>query len=120
MVTAANVNEIVVLEDLVRAIPPVAVKVGHPRSRPDMLLGDRAYDSQPHRDWLWACGIVPMLAEKGTGHGSGLGAIRWVVERTISWLHGFRRLRIRFERRVGEPSEVQGFELSRRFWFIPA
>ncbi|WP_408378106.1 transposase, partial [Paraburkholderia sp. RL18-085-BIA-A] len=22
----------------------------------------------------------------------------WVVERTISWLHNFRRLRIRFER----------------------
>ncbi|MFD9659981.1 IS5/IS1182 family transposase, partial [Streptomyces mirabilis] len=24
---------------------------------------------------------------------------RYVVERTISWLHGFRRLRIRWERR---------------------
>ncbi|MFM0327118.1 transposase, partial [Caballeronia glebae] len=27
-----------------------------------------------------------------------LGKTRWVVERTISWLHNFRRLRIRFER----------------------
>jgi hypothetical protein len=32
-------------------------------------------------------------------HGTGLGTFRWVVERTISWLHGFRRLRIRWERR---------------------
>jgi transposase len=25
---------------------------------------------------------------------------RWFVERTISWLHNFRRLRIRWERRA--------------------
>ncbi|MDX2828607.1 transposase, partial [Streptomyces ipomoeae] len=29
----------------------------------------------------------------------GLGVFRYVVERTIAWLHGFRRLRIRWERR---------------------
>jgi transposase len=28
------------------------------------------------------------------------GYFRWVVERTISWLHGFRRLRTRWERRA--------------------
>ncbi|MEU7039095.1 transposase [Streptomyces sp. NPDC046237] len=27
------------------------------------------------------------------------GIHRWVVERTIAWLHGFRRLRVRWERR---------------------
>jgi transposase len=32
-------------------------------------------------------------------HGSGLGRYRWVVERTLAWLHQFRRLRIRYERR---------------------
>ena len=31
-------------------------------------------------------------------HGSGLGRERWVVERTFAWLHGFRRLRTRYER----------------------
>jgi transposase len=25
---------------------------------------------------------------------------RWVVERTIAWLHQFRRLRVRYERRA--------------------
>ncbi|MGW4027683.1 IS5/IS1182 family transposase, partial [Streptomyces sp. NPDC005009] len=35
----------------------------------------------------------------GQPHGSGPGIFRRVVERTISWLHGFRRLRIRWERR---------------------
>ncbi len=32
-------------------------------------------------------------------HGSGLGVRRWVVERTFAWLHFFRRLRLRWERR---------------------
>lgn len=36
---------------------------------------------------------MPVIAERGQPHGSGLGTFRWVVERTISWLHGFRRLR---------------------------
>jgi transposase len=31
---------------------------------------------------------------------SGLGTYRWVVERTFAWFHGFRRIRIRWERRA--------------------
>jgi transposase len=41
-----------------------------------------------------------VLAHRGTAHGSGLGTTRWVVERTISWLHQYRRPRVRYERRV--------------------
>ncbi|WUG81969.1 transposase [Streptomyces sp. NBC_00455] len=48
---------------------------------------------------LRAQGIKPVIARRGVLHGSGLGAHRWVVERTIAWFHGFRRLRIRWERR---------------------
>jgi transposase len=44
-------------------------------------------------------GIQPLLARRNTEHGSGLGTSRWVVERTISWLHQMRRLRTRFDRR---------------------
>jgi len=29
-----------------------------------------------------------------------LGRFRWVVERTIAWLHQFRRLLVRYERRA--------------------
>ncbi|MEX1015538.1 MAG: IS5/IS1182 family transposase, partial [Phycisphaeraceae bacterium] len=39
----------------------------------------------------------PHLARRNTLHGSGLGVYRWVSERTLSWLHQFRRLRIRRE-----------------------
>jgi len=29
-----------------------------------------------------------------------LGRTRWVVERTLAWLHRFRRLNMRYERRA--------------------
>jgi transposase len=85
---------------LVDAIPPIAGKVGRPVNRPQKVFADRAYDSEPHRNQLAQRGIEPVIAERYTEHGSGLGICRWVVERTISWLHQFRRLRIRYERRA--------------------
>jgi transposase len=84
---------------LVDAIPPVRGKCGRPRRRPDRVQGDRAYDSKPHRDQIRQRGIEPVLAKRNTEHGSGLGVYRWVVERSLSWLHQFRRLRVRCERR---------------------
>jgi transposase len=98
-VTAANVNDITELPSLYNAIPPVAGKVGHPKSKPDALQGDLAYDSEPHRQGLEALGVEPILPEKGIDDQSGLGKTRWPVERTLAWLHQNRRLRIRYERR---------------------
>jgi transposase len=98
-VTAANVNDITELPSLDNAIPPVAGKVGHPKSKPDALQGDLAYDSEPHRQGLEALGVEPILPEKGIDDQSGLGKTRWPVERTLAWLHQNRRLRIRYERR---------------------
>ena len=54
---------------------------------------------KPHRQALREVGTEPYIAKRNTEHGSGLGVRRWVVERTLSWLHQFRRLRIRYERR---------------------
>lgn len=45
-------------------------------------------------------GIKVRVAKPGDPHGSGLGRTRWVVERTLSWLHQYRRLRVRYERRA--------------------
>jgi transposase len=50
---------------------------------------------------LWQRGVKPMIARRQTDHGSGLGRDRWVVERTFAWLHNFKRLVIRYERRAG-------------------
>ncbi|SOD65125.1 Transposase, partial [Streptomyces sp. 1222.2] len=60
---------------------------------------DRGYDHDKYRRLLWQRGIRPVIAKRGQPHGTGLGIFRYVVERTIAWLHGFRRLRIRWERR---------------------
>src|SRR5215469_16026530 len=42
----------------------------------------------------------PGPSKPGSPHGSGLGVFRWVVERTLAWLHRFRRLALRYERRA--------------------
>ena len=65
-----------------------------------MLLADRGYDFDRYRRALRARGIRPVIARRGVAHGSGLGRQRWVVERTLAWLHQFKRLRIRWERRA--------------------
>ncbi|MFD8257713.1 IS5 family transposase [Streptomyces griseoluteus] len=97
--TGGNRNDVTQLLPLLDKIPAVAGVVGRPRHRPDALLADRGYDHDKYRRLLWQRGIRPVIAERGVEHGSGLGVFRWVVERTIAWLHGFRRLRIRWERR---------------------
>jgi transposase len=98
--SGGNHNDILELLPLVDAIPPVRGKRGRPRRRPRRLLGDGAYHSRGHRRELRARGISAVVPRPRQTHGSGLGKQRWVVERTIAWLHQYRRLRIRFERRA--------------------
>ena len=97
--TAANQHDVTELLTLVNDVPAIKGNPGAPRYRFDQLYADRAYDSEPHRQALREVGIEPHIAKRHTEHGSGLGLYRWVVERTLSWLHQYRRLRIRYERR---------------------
>ncbi|MFE1272138.1 IS5 family transposase [Streptomyces sp. NPDC058758] len=97
--TGGNRNDVTQLMPLLAKAPSVADLVGRPRRRPDTLLADRGYDHDKYRRLVWAQGIKPVIARRGVPHGSGLGVHRWVVEQTIAWLHGFRRLRVRWERR---------------------
>jgi transposase len=90
--TEANVAEVTQLIPLVDSAGP-QLPEGGPMHRPGAVYGDRAFDSEPHRQELRQRGIDPHLAKRRTEHGSGLGVFRWVVERTNSWLHGFRKLR---------------------------
>jgi transposase len=98
--SGANQPDVQQLLRLVANLPAVRGKPGRPRFRPDELYGDRAYDSEPARSVLRWLGIRPFLAKRRTEHGSGLGKVRYVVERTISWLHQQRRLRVRYDRRA--------------------
>src|SRR5262249_12623992 len=80
-------------------IPPVRHGVGRPRRRPKQVFADRGYDHDKYRRLVRAKKIQPRIARHSTEHGSGLGVVRWVIERTIAWYHGMRRLRIPYERR---------------------
>ena len=98
--TGGNRNDITQLLPLLDRVPAVAGLPGRPRQRPEMVIADRGYDHDKYRRLLWARGIKPVIARRNTEHGSGIGQHRWVVERTISWLHQMKRLLVRYERRA--------------------
>jgi transposase len=85
---------------LLDRVPAVGGRPGRPRRKPDRLLADRGYDHDSHRRALRARGITPEIARRQTAHGSGLGRARWVVERTFAWLHNYKRLLVRYDRRA--------------------
>ncbi len=98
--TAANVHDSNMAIALVDAIPPIKQAIGRPRKRPEVLLADRAYDAEKKiRVPLRRRGILPLIAQRNTPHGSGLGRLRWVVEAAFDWLFNQRRLRVRYEKR---------------------
>lgn len=96
--TGGNRHDITQLLPLIDGVKPVAGRVGRPRKHPEVLLADRGYDYYKYRREVRARGIKPVIARRNTPNGSGLGRHRWVVQRTFTWLHQFRRPRIRWER----------------------
>jgi transposase len=100
LLTGGNRHDVTQLKPLLDAVPPIRGRVGRPRRKPRVLVADRGYDFDKYRRLLRARGIRPMIARRGVVHGSGLGRWRWMVERTLAWLHQYRRLRIRWERRA--------------------
>src|SRR3712207_5039441 len=70
---------------------------GHPRRRPVKLHGDKGYDVPRVRRYLRRRGITARIARIGRESSARLGRHRWVVERTLGWLTGYRRLTLRYE-----------------------
>ena len=101
--TAANVHDSKMLEETVDAIRPVSGprgRPGRPRKRPGKLHADKGYDFSRCREALRKRGIKNRIARRGVESSERLGCHRWVVERTLSWLNRFRRLKVRYERRA--------------------
>ncbi|MFD9466370.1 transposase [Streptomyces sp. NPDC060027] len=73
---------------------------GRPRRRPEALLGDKGYDSDPNREELRKRRILPVISRKGAPNIKGMGKLRYVVEQTFALLHHFKRLAVRWERRT--------------------
>jgi transposase len=95
--TGAHRHDVTQLTELVDRVPPIG---HHGKFRPRRLYADRAYDSKRHRKELRERHIIPKIARQKSSHGSGLGHERWIVERTISWLHANRYLARRHARRA--------------------
>jgi transposase len=101
--SAANAHDATQLLPLVDQIPPIIGprgRPGRPRKRPAKLHADKAYDASTLRRALRARGITPRIARRGIDSSERLGRHRWVVERTLAWLLGCRRLGVRYERRA--------------------
>ena len=95
---AANVNEVCLIERLIeRRILP--------KEPPRRLIYDKAADSNPLRAQLLKQNVDLICPNrKGRKHGPMQDKRklrryrrRWIVERTISWLHNFRRTVTRWE-----------------------
>ena len=96
MLSVANTHDSMLFEPLLDTNPTVRGhhgRAGRPRCRPDKLHGDKGCDC---RRYLTHCGIKVRIARRGIEDKSRLGRVRWVVERTISWLLRFTRLGLRY------------------------
>ncbi|MGW7542594.1 transposase [Streptomyces sp. NPDC054770] len=65
---------------------------------PAKLRADKAYHSADTLSWLCKRVII-RIARPGVESTERLGRHRWKIERSISWLFGYRRLTVRYDRK---------------------
>jgi transposase len=94
----ANRSDQLEILPTVVSFPAIGGKPGRPLTHPKKLYADAGFDCEPTRTILRWLGIAPHIRYRHQGHGSHLGRVRWVVERTISWIKGLRRMRLRYDR----------------------
>jgi transposase len=98
--TGAERPDATVFAAVIDANAPVRGSRGRPRQRPGKVHADTDDDARHCRQYLHRRGITVRIARKGVEDPSRLGRRRWVVERIFGWLNHYRRLAIRYERRV--------------------
>ncbi len=81
-----------------QAIPAIRSRRGPRRRRPARLHAGKGYDYEHLRAWPRQRSITPRIARRGVESSQRLGRHRWVVERSLAWLTGYRRLTLRYER----------------------
>ncbi len=102
VVRGANVHDSLLLQD---ALEAVIVEPPDPREHEQHLCLDKAFSGAPSDATARVFGYEPHVRQIGEEKKDATGrkrhkARRWVVERTIAWLHQHRRLRVRYERRA--------------------
>jgi len=103
-ITSASPAEITLVDQTLATIRVPRRGPGRPRSKITRLIGDKAYDSDPHRKALARRGIELIAPNRSnrrtrTQDGRPLRRYRrrWRIERTFAWVGSFRRLVVRYE-----------------------
>jgi IS5 family transposase len=84
-------------------VPPVKGPPGPPGAAAQaagQLHGDKGYDHPRCRRALRRRGITPRIARRGIESSQRLGRHRYMVQRSLAWLVGYRRLQVRYQRRA--------------------
>jgi transposase len=102
--TPANVRDEVPFLALLDSLPPVKMAQSKRfRYKPKAVMGDAGYGFAHIIPQVVERGMRSLLAPRATPgkpvtHGSGLGRVRYVVERTVAWLANYRRIVQCYER----------------------
>jgi putative transposase len=102
-VEGANRNDFKMTRETIESIP-----VKRPQPTPDTPQGmclDKGYDYEEVRALLVEFGFTAHIRARGEEakalkQDTGFRARRWVVERTHSWMNRFRRVLIRWDKKV--------------------
>ena len=103
VVAGANRPDMKLVEETVDSL---IVKRPRPtKTRPQGLCLDKGYDYAAVREIVQEFGFTAPMRARGEGaqalnRQAGFKARRWVVERTHSWMNRFRRVLIRWDKKV--------------------
>jgi transposase len=113
LLASATPHEVTLAEAALATVRVPRRSRGRPRMRPQRIIADRGYDSDPLRRRLRRRGIELIAPyrwnkrNKPYEDGRKLRRRRrWKIERTFAWLQNFRRLQVRQDRIL---SVFQGF-----------
>jgi transposase len=106
MLSAANVNDSTMFEDVLDSLRAIRQPLGRPRRWPGKLHGDKGYDYRFCREAVRDRGMIARIARKGIESSTHLGQHRYVIERCLEWVSRFRRLARRYDRKA---SQYAGF-----------
>jgi transposase len=101
IVAGANRHDVKLLAQTLDAI--VIQRPKPTKKRPQNLCVDKGYRGKVADQQMRARGYIPHIPTKTPprgGHKTKGRARRWVVERTHSWMNNYRKLRVRYEKKV--------------------
>lgn len=106
--TSASPGEVTLAESTLDTISVARGGPGRPQKRPLRVIADRGYDSDPLRWRLIKRGILLISPHRKNRTALPLNdgrtlrryRSRWKIERTFAWLGNFRRLVVRYDRKL--------------------